>query len=109
MRRGEIWTAAGNAEYAGKPRPAVVIQADQYDATDSVTVCPFTTDAVVAPDFRIVVEASGENGLQRQSSLMADKLLTMPRAKLGRRVGRLSDQDLARLNSAIIVFLGLAN
>jgi len=108
MKRGEIWTAAGRAEYAGKPRPAVIVQADRYDATESITICPFTTDEVDAPDFRIVVEASEENGLQQQSSLMADKLLTMPRAKLGRRVGRLSDQDLARLNSAIIVFLGLA-
>ncbi|MEJ0048614.1 MAG: type II toxin-antitoxin system PemK/MazF family toxin [Rhodospirillales bacterium] len=44
MKRGEIWTVSGAAGYAGKPRPAVIVQDDHFDATNSVTVCPFTLE-----------------------------------------------------------------
>jgi len=44
VRRGEIWTAAGGKNYAGKPRPVVILQDNRFDMTDSVTVCAFTTD-----------------------------------------------------------------
>lgn len=51
MRRGEVWTVSG-AGYAGKPRPAVIVQDDRFDATASVTICAFTTDETDAPLFR---------------------------------------------------------
>ncbi|MBI1207235.1 MAG: type II toxin-antitoxin system PemK/MazF family toxin [Azospirillum sp.] len=108
MRRGEIWTAAGGQDYAGKPRPVVIVQDDSFDATASVTICAFTTDPTEAPLFRLVVEPTDENGLQAPSRLMVDKITTVPKAKLGRRVGRLGDEDLVRLNRAVLVFLGLA-
>ncbi len=108
MRRGEIWTISGGADYAGKPRPAVIIQDDSFDATSSVTICAFTTDPTEAPLFRLLVEPSEENGLSAPSSLMVDKVTTVPKRKVGARVGRLGDEDLVRLNRAMMVFLGLA-
>ena len=56
MRRGELWTVAGGKDYAGKPRPAVILQDDRFDMTDSITVCAFTTDPTDAPLFRLPVE-----------------------------------------------------
>lgn len=108
MKRGEVWTAAGGSGYAGKPRPVVVIQDDRFDATDSVTVCAFTTDPTDAPLIRLRIEPTPLNGLRERSSLMVDKLTTVQRSKLGVRVGRLSDEDIVRLGRAVIVFLGLA-
>lgn len=108
MRRGEIWTISGGADYAGKPRPSVIVQDNLFDATDSVTICAFTTDPTVAALFRILVEPSERNGLRVPSSLMVDKLTTVPKHEVGSRVGRLDDEDLVRLNRAIVVFLGLA-
>ncbi len=108
MKRGEIWTVSGGSGYAGKPRPAVLVQDNAFDATASVTVCAFTSDPTEAPLFRIPVEPSERNGLRSPSSLMVDKLTTVPKSKLGRCVGRLDDEDVMRLNRAIVVFLGLA-
>lgn len=108
MRRGEIWTVAGGADYAGKPRPAVIVQEDAFDATASVTICAFTTDPTEAALFRLPVEPSEENRLTARSSLMVDKLTTVPKRKVGSLVGRLGDEDVVRLNRAVMVFLGLA-
>lgn len=108
MTRGEIWTVAGGGAYSRKPRPAVIVQGDAFDATGSVTLCFFTTDATEAPLFRVSVEPTEENGLASRSSLMVDKITTVPKAKLGTRVGRLGDRDRIRLNRAMMVFLGLA-
>jgi mRNA interferase MazF len=108
MRRGEIWTVAGGADYAGKPRPAVIVQDDSFDSTRSITICALTTDPTEAPLFRILVEPNEQNGLRAASRLMVDKLTTVPKDKLGARVGHLPDEDVLRLNQAMLVFLGLA-
>ena len=108
MKRGEIWTVAGGKDYAGKPRPAVILQDDRFDATDSITICAFTTDPAEAPLFRLVIEPTQGNGLRVPSRLMADKITTVPKTKVGFQVGRLDEQDLMRLNRAVLVFLGLA-
>ena len=109
MKRGEIWTVAGGKDYAGKPRPAVILQDDRFDGTDSITVCAFTTDPTDAPLFRPIVEPDDANGLDSVCRLMVDKITTVPKAKLSHRVGRLSDEDMVRLNRAILVFLGIAS
>lgn len=109
MKRSEIWTAAAGSGYVGKPRPVVIIQDDLFDATASVTVCAFTTDPTDAPLFRIPVDADDKTGIRRPSRLMVDKITTVPRTKLGERVGRLSDDDMTRLGRSIAVFLGLAS
>lgn len=108
MRRGEVWTVSGGKDYAGKPRPAVIVQDDSFDATDSITVCVFTTDPTDAPLFRLVVEPDERNGLRSTCRLMVDKITTVPKVKMGARVGRLDDEDMVRLNQAMTVFLGMA-
>ena len=108
MRRSEIWTAAAGSGYAGKPRPVVIVQDDRFDATTSVTVSAMTTDPTDAPLFRLVVEPDTSNQLRETSRLMVDKITTVPRAKLGERIGRLSEEDTLRLGRAMLVFLGLA-
>jgi len=108
MRRGDIWTVAGGKDYAGKPRPVVIVQDDSFDATDSITVCPFTTDKTEAPLFRLPVEPNDRNGLRVGCRLMVDKITTVPKTKVGARVARLDDADILRLNQAVLVFLGLA-
>lgn len=107
MRRGEVWTVSGSG-YTGKPRPAVIIQDDRFDATQSLTVCVFTSDETDAPLFRIPVNPSEGNGLRNVSRLMVDKITTVPKARLGERIGCLDDADEVHLNRAIMVFLGLA-
>jgi mRNA interferase MazF len=108
MKRGDIWTVSGGADYIGRPRPAVIVQDDDFDATRSITLCVFTTDPTEAPLFRIPIEPNDRNGLHAPSSLMVDKVTTVLKTELGERVGRLDDEDVLRLNQAILVFLGLA-
>lgn len=108
MRRGEVWTVAGGKDYAGEPRPIMIVQDDSFDATDSITICAFTTDPTEAPLFRLVVEPNERNGLRSPCRLMVDKITTVPKAKMGARVGRLDDEDMVRLNQAMTVFLGMA-
>lgn len=108
MRRGEVWTVSGGNDYAGKPRPAVIVQDDSFDATASITICAFTTDPTDAPLFRLVVEPNERNGLRSACRLMVDKITTVPKTKLGAQIGRLDDEDMVRLNQAMTVFLGMA-
>jgi len=108
VRRSEVWTAAAGTGYKGKSRPVVIVQDDRFDATDSVTVCAFTTDPTEAPLIRLPVVPDDQNGLREASNLMVDKITTVPRSKLGERIGRLSDQDMVRLGRAVVVFFGLA-
>ena len=107
MKRGDIWTVAGGAAYAGKPRPAVIVQDDRFDANDSIVVCPLTTDPTSAQMIRLAVEPSVRSGLRSACKLMVDKLTAVPRRRLGRRVGSLTPQELKQLNRALFVFLGL--
>ena len=108
MRRGELWTAAGGRHYAGKPRSVLIVQDDWFDATASVTVCPLTTDPTDIPLLRIALHPTETNGLAEASRVMLDKVTTMPRAKLGDRIGRVSDADMVTLSRGLVVFVGLA-
>lgn len=108
MKHGDIWTVSGGKDYAGKPRPIVIVQDDSFDATESITICAFTTDPTDAPLFRLAVEPNERNGLRSPSQLMVDKITTVPKSKIGEQIGRLDDEDVVRLNQAVVVFLGLA-
>ncbi len=108
MKRGEVWTVAGGNHYAGKPRPAVIVQDDRFDDTKSITICPFTMNPAEAPLFRLMVEPNAENGLRAVCRLMVDKITSVQKSKLREKIGRLADQDMVRLNRAILVFLGIA-
>jgi mRNA interferase MazF len=109
VKRGEIWTVAGGTDYAGKPRPTLILQDDRFDMTDSVTICAFTSDPTHAPLVRLAVEPNETNGLRILCRLMADKITTVRKTRVGVRIGRLADEDIVRLNSAILVFLGIAD
>jgi mRNA interferase MazF len=108
VKRGEIWTVAGGPAYAGKPRPAVILQDDRFDANDSIIVCPLTTDPTPAPIFRLPVQPTAESGLRAPCRLMVDKLTAVPRKRLGRLVGSLAAEEIRALNRAVFVFLGLS-
>lgn len=107
MKRGEIWTVAPGTGYAGKLRPAVILQDDRFDATDSITICVITSDPIDAPLFRLPIEPNKENGLRSPCRLMVDKITTIPKSKLGGRVGQLGGEDIVRLDRAVLVFLGM--
>lgn len=108
MKRGDIWMVAGSKGCTGKPRPVVVVQDDSFDGTDSIIICAFTTDETEAPLFRLPVEPNEHNGLRASCRLMVDKVTTVPKSQVGSLIGRLDDDDILRLNKAILVFLGLA-
>jgi mRNA interferase MazF len=108
VKRSELWTATGGPGCVGKPRPVLIIQDDRFDENDSITVCPFTSDPSDLPLFRILIEPSPSNGLRLPSRVMADKVSTVPRTRLARRIGQLTGQEMARVDRALFVFLGLA-
>ncbi len=108
MKRGDIWTVAGGNDYAGKPRPVVILQDDSFDATASITICAFTTDPTDTPLFRLPITPTTRNGLRAENRLMVDEITTVAKTKIGTRIGRLDDVDILRLNQAVLVFLGLA-
>lgn len=109
LKRGEIWSAADDVQYAKKPRPVVIIQNAHFNMLDSVTVCGFTKDPTDMTLFRILIEPSKLNGLHFPSRIMVDKILTIRKNKLGHRIGHLEDKDVARLDQAIATFLGLTD
>jgi len=109
LKRGEIWTAADDAQYTEKPRPVVIIQNAHFDVLDSITICGFTKDPTDLPLFRVLIEASKLNGLQFSSRIMVDKILTIRKNRLGYRIGRLEHKDIVRLDRVIATFLGLAD
>jgi mRNA interferase MazF len=109
MQRGDVVTivAAGDC---GKPRPAAIVQTDALPQKHaSVVVCQLTSELVDAPDFRISIEPKPENGLRLKSQVMADKPVTVRRGRIGRKIGRLGDRDIARLGIALAFVLGLAD
>jgi mRNA interferase MazF len=108
VKRGDVWTVAGGSDYAGKPRPVIILQDDAFDATASITICPLTTHGTDAPLIRLAIEPSARNGLRAASHVMIDKITTVSKKKIEDHVGRLSDEDIVRVNRAVVVFLGLA-
>jgi mRNA interferase MazF len=103
-----LWTTSGAKHYAGKPRPVIVVQDDRFDATDSITVCPLTSDPTEIPLLRIRVGPVPSGALTQPSNIMVDKLSTVPRSKLGQHIGTVSDTDMLALTRALAVFLGMA-
>lgn len=107
MKRGEIWTVSGGSDYTGKSTPAIIVQDESFDLTNSVTVCPLTTFEQLAPLTRPLLIPDETNGLKSPSRAMIDKVSTVRRDRLGSKVGNLSPNDTADLNQALVRFLGL--
>ena len=108
IKRGDVVLVAGGV-YANKPRPAVVLQDDLFDATESLTVCPCTSTAVDAPLLRMPIPADGTTGIDVDSFIMVDKITTVRRSNVGVQVGSLSPLQMVELERRIVVFLGLAH
>jgi mRNA interferase MazF len=98
MKRGEITPVAGGKDYAVKPRPVLIVQDNNFDATDSITICAFKTDPVEASLLRLVVHPSPVDGLRETSRLMVDTIKTVSKTKIGNKIGRLADEDMVRFN-----------
>lgn len=109
MKRGDVITVAAAGDY-GEPRPAVIVQTDALPAKHaSVVVCQMTSDLSDAPDFRVTIEPTDKNGLRVRSQVMADKPVTIRRERIGRRIGHLDNEDIARLSIALAFVMGLAD
>ena len=108
MKRGNVVTVAVQGDY-GKPRPALVVQADVFNETHaSVTLLPLTSSIVDAPLFRLTIDPGRQNGLTRVSQVMVDKPITVPRAKIGKVIGGFGDDVMIRVSRALSVWLGIA-
>ncbi|MBI2295007.1 MAG: type II toxin-antitoxin system PemK/MazF family toxin [Betaproteobacteria bacterium] len=107
MRRGDLVTVAARGDF-GKPRPALVIQSDLFDELPSVTLCLVSSTLRDTPIFRITVDPSPENGLQRISQVQVDKVMTVARERIGGVIGRLDDATLLKINRSLAVFIGIA-
>lgn len=107
MKRGDFVTLALQGDF-GKPRPALVVQADHFDQHGSVTVLPVSSLLVDAPLLRVSVQPDAENGLQKPSQVMVDKATTVRREKLGPAFGRLSVDGMVEVERCLAVFLGIA-
>lgn len=107
MRRGDFVTVAIRGDF-GKPRPALVVQANQFDGLATLTVLPVTSAIVDAPLLRIAVEPDERNRLARRSQVMIDKIITVRRDKVGPAFGAADDELMLAVNRALLVFLGIA-
>lgn len=107
MKRGDFVTITMQGDF-GKPRPALVIQADQFDEHATVTVLPVTSTLVAAPLFRITVQPSTANGLQKPSQVMVDKAMTVKHDKVGQAFGRIDVDAMVEVERCLAVFLGIA-
>jgi mRNA interferase MazF len=109
MHRGDVVAVAVPGDY-GKPRPAVIVQTDAFpDSHASIVVCQMTTRLVDAPDFRVTIDPTEENGLRATSQVMADEPVTVRRERIGQRIGRVGADDMVRLNAALAFVMGLAD
>ncbi|MBN1140722.1 MAG: type II toxin-antitoxin system PemK/MazF family toxin [Deltaproteobacteria bacterium] len=106
--RGDLVTIAMQGDF-GKPRPALIIQADPFDEHATVTVLLVSSTLVEAPLFRVVILPSPENGLQKPSQIMVDKAMTVKREKLGPAFGRIDADTLVEVERCLAVFLGIAH
>ena len=107
MIRGDFVTIAMQGDF-GKPRPALVIQADQFSEHTTVTILPVTSMIAAAPLLRITVQPSIENGLQKTSQVMLDKAMTVKRDKIGQTFGHIEVDTLVEVERCLAVFLGIA-
>ena len=108
LNRGAIVVVASRGAYTGKPRPALVVQSDLFNATHaSVTVCPITSDCVDAPLFRLTLPPGSRTGLRRVSQLMIDKVVTVPRSSIGTQIGRCDSSEIDAVEDALRLWLGM--
>lgn len=110
MRRGDVVTMADKrGDYTSDPRPALVVQSDDFANLMSVTVCPITSMDVDAPLFRVPVKPSDTLALKHASFVEVDKITTLRRSRVRTQIGRIAPEEMAAVNRALFVFFGLAD
>jgi mRNA interferase MazF len=108
VARGDVVLCVAKGDY-GKPRPAVVVQSDLFNSTHaSVSLCPITSEIIAAPMFRLTLSPSNHNGLERRSQVMVDKIISLPRERIRRVLGRLSEKQMHDVDAALGLWLGLS-
>jgi mRNA interferase MazF len=108
LKRGDLVVVAVPGDH-GKPRPALVVQADVFnEAHASVTLVPVTSTLVDAPLFRLTVAPSPGNGLRALSQIMIDKVTTVARTRIGRTIGRVEDDLLLQVSRSLALWVGIA-
>jgi mRNA interferase MazF len=108
LTRGDVVVSAAPGDF-GKPRPALVVQSDLFNPTHaSIVICPITSHLIDAPLFRLTMRPSRENGLKAESQIMVDKMTAISRDRIGKRIGRLMDAELAQVDRALSLWLGIA-
>ena len=107
MRRGDIVAVAMQGDF-GKPRPALVMQADLFSDHGSVTVLPITETVLAAPLLRVTLAPSGENSLRKPSQVMVDKAVTVTRETIGQVIGQIDAASMVEIERRLAVFLGIA-
>jgi mRNA interferase MazF len=107
VKRGDVVTVAVQGDH-GKPRPAVIVQSDLFNETHpSITLLPLTSTIIDAPLLRLTIDPGRANGLSRVSQVMVDKVLTLPREKIGDAIGRLDEDVMIRVTRALAMWLGI--
>lgn len=106
MMRGEIWSMRDDL-YASKARPVVIIQSDEVSGFDSVVLCLLTTYESSGIPTRVRVEPTVQNGLEKTSYVMTDKIASVSRAMLGRRIGMFEEEVMREVSEKVAVVLGL--
>jgi mRNA interferase MazF len=109
MMRGDVVTVAAKGAYTGKPRPALVVQSDLFAEHASIVIVLITSELRDMPLYRITVEPSAGNGLDKPSQVMVDKIQAVPRENIGQVVGRLDDETMLAVNRAMAVFYGIVS
>lgn len=107
MTRGEIVTVAMTGDF-GKPRPALVVQADPFDQTSTITVLLISGTLVDAPLIRLTVQPTPQNGLLKSSQIQIDKAMSVQRHRVGAVIGRLDDVAMLAVTRSLALFLGIA-
>jgi mRNA interferase MazF len=108
VARGDIVVVATRGAYTGKPRPALVVQADLFNDTHaSTTICPITSAILDAPMFRVTLPPGSRTGLEAASQVMVDKVVTVPRSAVSRRIGRCGEDEMERVSDALRLWLDL--
>ncbi|HVZ06988.1 type II toxin-antitoxin system PemK/MazF family toxin [Rhodopila sp.] len=107
MRRGDLITVALQGD-GGKPRPALVIQADGFAEIPTIAVLPLTSTILDSPLVRVTVEPTTANGLLKRSQVVVSRPQFLLRGKAGPVIGRVDDAILVSVGRLLALFLGLA-
>lgn len=106
MKRGDLVTIALQGDY-GKPRPALIVQSDLFDEHPSITILPVTSELREAPLLRVRIEPNVQNGLQKTSEIMVDKVQSVPRERIGDAFGHVAAEQMLEVSRSLALFLGV--